>query len=256
VAKAEELLAIDANFLARGCRVWHGGLRRWMNIKVLTLDYQADMPENADLLQKTSRIKSAANPIYDRIMEDTRRIEVWQKLKAVDGDLDQMGKKDTVEDQIQVLQCAKDVWKNKTPANSLATKAAVVQIKALLKKNGWNGNKYLAVIGHAEKEMQGAQYAPQNRQQELLVIVEQKKNELGNLCGNSNDNNMDGECVCVFSVLIYVPLNLSMCCCTIFVLCDGTKGTLETVIVYDKRIGIPMADVVVKMLPKNHATVL
>mgnify|MGYP006117897403 CR=1 FL=1 len=119
-----------------------------------------------------------------------------QSLVAANGDLDEIGRPDTVEHQRSILTCAKQLWKSKAADDESAKKSTLVQIKKLLKDGGFEKNKWIAVLGHAESEMAGGEQPPgnsENRQQEVLAIITDRKNALGNLVGNNDDDAAAGE---------------------------------------------------------------
>ena len=181
--------AIDAEFLQSGFRIYHGVLG-WMNIKVLTLDYQADMPENWELLQKSSRLRSAQNPIYHRIISNISRGDLWAKVLEAHGDLQQIGVEDTVEFQTEILASAKNIWK--AADGESEKKVALESIKTMLKNSGWSKNKWLDVVAHAEQEQRGGASVSKEIEEQLLCRAKTLKEQLGNLVGQLQNGDDDG----------------------------------------------------------------
>jgi len=181
---------MDAEFLQSGCRIWHG-VFGWINVKILTVDYQADMPENWTLLEKSSRLKGRENPMYHRVSNIPRR-DLWEHILAAGGDLEKIGVEDTVEMQTRILEETKNIWK--AVNEDSGKKAALEKIKTVLKNAGWSPNKWLDVVGHAEKEKRDdtGTSLPENYEEQLLDQVKKMKEELGNLVAALSEDGDSG----------------------------------------------------------------
>ena len=176
LAKIEQINAQDQCFLRSGCSMFHSGLDCFVNVKCLLTDYQADMPENASLLQLSSRIKGKENPMPGRI-SNVPRSELWAQILSVDGDLQRLGTEHTVAYQTDVLNRCVQTWHTRT---SETEKKIAATIKQELKHAGFNNKKFYAVVGHAERierEHNGTT-VPVTRNADLNQQIQMHKHQL------------------------------------------------------------------------------